>query len=92
MTDNPNTSANEQEKRPGFNLDWAAQSYLLWTAAGTLLGTMAGFLYNRAASEYAERNGGKPPRPGTLELMGLIVAAIAMVRQIIELGRPDEES
>jgi hypothetical protein len=80
---------NNDNKQPVFG--WRGRSYLLWVSAGTLFGTMAGYLYNRAAHEYAERNGDRPPRPGTLELVGLILAAMAMVRQITELGRPDEQ-
>jgi hypothetical protein len=84
------TPNNETEtKQPVMN--WRTRSYMLWVAAGTFFGTLAGYLYNRAASEYSDRHGGKPPRPGTLELIGLVIAAMAMVRQITELGRPDEE-
>ncbi|MEO0561762.1 MAG: hypothetical protein AAF125_06595, partial [Chloroflexota bacterium] len=73
-------------------INWRTRSYMMWVAAGAFMGTLSGFLYNRAAREYAERNGDNPPRPGTLELVGLLVAAIAIVRQATELGRPDEEN
>lgn len=79
----------ENDNKPMLN--WRTRSYLLWVSAGTFFGTLAGYLYNRAAREYADRNGDKPPSPGTLELVGLIIAAIAMVRQITELGRPDAD-
>lgn len=71
-------------------LDWRARSYLIWTALGALFGIFSGYLYNRAAKEYADRNGGKVPEPGTLEMMYLITAAVAMVSQIMELGRPNK--
>ncbi len=85
------TETNNDSSQANGGLDWRARSYLIWVSAGTFFGTLAGYLYNRAAREHAERNGDKPPRPGTLELVGLILAAMAMIRQITELGRPDED-
>lgn len=79
---------NTERKLP--QMTWHTRAYLLWTMVGTGFGVLAGFLYTRAAKEHAARNGGKPPEPGTIELMGLIVAAIALVRQITELGKPNE--
>ena len=83
------TEAEKDNEKSLFN--WKNRSYLIWVSGGTFFGTLAGYLYNRAANEYAERNGGNPPPPKTLELIGLVLAAMAMVRQITELGRPDEK-
>lgn len=70
--------------------NWRVRSYVVWTAIGTVFGVVSGYFYTRAAEEHAERNDGNPPRVGTTELMGLILAAMAAVRQIAELGKPDK--
>lgn len=80
----------EQTTNPTLKIDWRTRAYLLWTGLGIILGLVAGFVYTRAADEHAARNGGKPPSPGTLELMGLAIAAMALVGQIAELGKPEK--
>lgn len=83
-----NEPTNEPTASP---MNWRTRSYMLWTAAGALFGVLSGYMYTRAAAEHAERNGDKPPAPGTMELMGLALAALAVVRQVAELGKPNED-
>ncbi len=77
----------EQQAPPKVN--WRLRSYIIWTLVGTAFGAVSGYFYTRAAQEHAERNNGNPPRVGTTDLLGLILAALAAVRQIAELGKPD---
>lgn len=86
MSEQPTTNEN---KKPVMN--WQTRSYMLWTAAGALFGVLSGYMYTRAAKEHADRNGDQPPPPATMELMGLVLAALAMVRQVAELGKPNED-
>ncbi|MEM6284303.1 MAG: hypothetical protein AAF787_19075 [Chloroflexota bacterium] len=81
MTDN--------EQQPPPQMNWRVRAYLLWTAIGTLFGIIAGYFYTSAAREHAERNDGTPPKVNTMEIMGLMLALLAAVRQIAELGKPD---
>jgi hypothetical protein len=72
-------------------IDWRTRAYLLWTLVGTIFGLIAGYFYIRAAKEYAARNDGNPPKLNTMELLGLLLAGLAAVRQIAELGKPDRK-
>lgn len=72
-------------------IDWRTRAYLAWTLVGMIFGLVAGYFYTRAAKEHAERNDGNPPRLNTMELLGLLLAALAAVRQIAELGKPDQK-
>ncbi len=72
-----------------MNKDWRVKAYVIWSAVGLIFGVVSAYFYTRAAQEYAERSG-EPPRPGTGELLGLLLAAVAAIRQISELGRPDK--
>ncbi|MEL7233970.1 MAG: hypothetical protein AAGK74_05710, partial [Chloroflexota bacterium] len=71
-------------------IDWRVRAYLMWTAIGTTFGVLAGYFYTRAAKEHADRNDGNPPKVNTMEIMGLVLALLAAVRQIAELGKPDK--
>lgn len=64
------------------------QTFVLGGIAGAIFGLLAAYLYNRAAEEDAGQNGGQRKRVSTGELMGLGLAALAMIRQITEMGRP----
>jgi hypothetical protein len=66
---------------------WKSQAYAMGAAAGALFGLVAAFMYARAAEEDAQRNGGAPNKASTGEVIGLGLAALAMVRQIAEMGK-----
>jgi hypothetical protein len=55
---------------------------------GVLFGILSTYLYVRAAEEDVARRG-EPSPVKTTELIGLGLAALAMVRQITEMGKPD---
>ena len=66
---------------------WKTQAYVMGVAAGALFGLIAAFMYSRAAEEDVDRNGGSPTTVSTGEVIGLGLAALAMVRQITEMGK-----
>jgi len=66
---------------------WKSKAYVMGTAVGALFGLVAAFMYARAAEEDAQRNGGTPNTISTGEVIGLGLAALAMVRQIAEMGK-----
>jgi H+/Cl- antiporter ClcA len=69
---------------------WKTQAYVTGAFAGTLFGLAAAYLYTRAAREDADR-GGKLKPIGTGELITLGLAALSLVRQITELGKPPKK-
>jgi hypothetical protein len=70
---------------------WKSQIYVLGAEIGTLFGLIAAYLYARAAEEDAERHGGKPEKIPTGQVLGLSLAALGLVRQITELGKPSRK-
>ena len=66
---------------------WKSRAYVAGAAAGALFGLVAAYMYARAAEEDAQRNGGSPNKASTGEVIGLGLAALAMVRQIAEMGK-----
>ena len=73
-----------------MNKDWRVKAYVIWSGVGLAFGIVSAYFYTRAAQEHAERSG-EPPRAGTGEVLGLLLAALAAIRQISELGRPKKE-
>ena len=71
--------------------NWKRQNYILGTMVGMILGTLAAYLYNRAAEEDAERQGGKPSPVSTTQLIGLSLALLGVIRQIAELGKSSKK-
>jgi hypothetical protein len=69
---------------------WKSQAYMAGAAIGALFGLLSAFMYTRAAEEDAQRMG-KPNAASTGEIIGLGLAALAMVRQIAEMGRPPKK-
>jgi Co/Zn/Cd efflux system component len=76
---------NDKEAR-----NWKTQAYVVGLVAGAGLGLVSAFMYARAAEESAQRLG-KPAPIQTGEVLGLGLAALAMVRQITEMGRGPEK-
>ena len=66
---------------------WKTRVYLIGVGAGALFGLISALLYSRAAEEEAEK-GGKPPQIPTGTIIGLLLSALALVRQIAEAGNP----
>lgn len=60
--------------------------YLIGVAAGAIYGLVAAYFYTRAHEEDLRR-GDAGSRVQTSELITVAVAALAMVRQIAEMGR-----
>ncbi|MFN7208912.1 MAG: hypothetical protein ACK4P1_00785 [Aggregatilineales bacterium] len=69
---------------PAAPPNWKTPIYLLGAALGALLGFLSAHLYARSAEE---NNKGQPPKPiSTADLFRLSLAAIALLRQISDLG------
>jgi hypothetical protein len=69
---------------------WKAKTYGMGVLGGALFGLLAAYLYARAADEGAQRNAGKPPSIPTVNLIGMLLSALALVRQIAEAGKPKD--
>jgi hypothetical protein len=65
------------------------QSYIIGAAVGLLFGLLSAYMYNRAASDYGPMADGRN-RVQTGEVLGLGLAALAMIRQVAEMGRGPE--
>jgi hypothetical protein len=70
---------------------WKTQSYLIGAAAGLLFGLVSAYMYTRAAEEDVSR-AGLPHRATPGEMLGLGLAALAMVRQVAEMGKGPEDN
>lgn len=67
--------------------NWKMQAYLMGALAGLLFGVVGAFLYTRAAEESASQNG-HPQHIPTGQIIGLSLAALGLIRQVTELGKP----
>jgi hypothetical protein len=72
------------------NEGWRTRVYVVGVAGGALFGVVAALLYARAAEEGAGEQGNLPPIP-TGTLIGLILSALALIRQITEAGKPSKK-
>lgn len=59
--------------------------YLTGMIAGATFGLLSAYLYTRAAEEDGED--GQPNPIGTMQLIGLILSALSLIRQIAESGK-----
>ncbi len=75
----------------GGSVSWQQQNYVRGSLVGLTFGLLAAYLYNRAAKEDAERNGGKPAPVQTMQLITLTLAALGLIRQIAELGKSSKK-
>jgi hypothetical protein len=62
------------------------QVYMVGGIVGLIAGVLAAYLYARAAQEEISRNG-EAPRIQTMQLIGLLLAGMGLLRQIAELGK-----
>lgn len=66
------------------------QIFVLGAIGGLLIGLITAYLYDRSAGDYQRPVDGTN-RIKTTELIGLLIAGVAFVRQITELGRSDQK-
>ncbi|MBE2272408.1 MAG: hypothetical protein IAE80_29500 [Anaerolinea sp.] len=71
------------------NDTWKTQAYVIGAAAGLLFGLVSAYMYTRAAHDNGQPTEGMN-RVQTGDVLGLGLAALAMVRQIAEMGRGPE--
>jgi hypothetical protein len=69
---------------------WKNQSYLIGAAAGMLFGLLSAYMYTRAAEDDVS-NQKLAHRVTSGEMLGLGLAALAMMRQVAELGKGKED-
>jgi hypothetical protein len=82
------TNSKKQEELESARTQWKAQVYAVGAAGGIIFGMLASYLFTRAAGENMEREDWAPEPIPTGQLIALALAALAMVRQIAELGSP----
>ena len=71
---------------------WKTRAYTLGAVAGLAFGLIAAYLFARAAEEEGAENGARQPEKiKTTRLMSVSLAALALMRQITELGRKDKK-
>lgn len=83
--------SSEITKETSEQENWKRQTYITGTLTGAAFGLVASYLFARAAEEDAERNGGKPSQIKTGQLISLALAAMALMRQISEMGKSDDK-
>lgn len=58
---------------------------------GALLGLISGYLYTKAAEEGGDGDAGPRTSISTGQLLAVLLAALGLVRQIAELGKPKDD-
>lgn len=76
---------------PGEEADSNRGIYLLGAAAGAVFGLLSAYFYNRAAEENARQADGKKQEVPTRHLISLALAALGLMRQISEMGKPNKK-
>ena len=69
---------------------WKARAYAIGVIAGAVFGLLSAYLYSRAAEEEAEHGDGPPPVPATA-MIGMLLSALGLARQIAESGKPKKK-
>lgn len=77
----------QPQNNDGSN-NWKSRIYVLGAMTGTIFGLISAYLYARAAEENTERVDRQPERVGTGQMIALGLAALGLIRQIAELGKP----
>lgn len=71
--------------------DTRQQVYVLGGIVGLLFGLISAYVFNRAAHDTTNPMEAGLTRVKTGDIITLALAAIALVRQIAEIGRPEEQ-
>lgn len=79
MTDNQLTPAARED-------DWKTRTYALGVVVGAFMGFLSAYMFARTAEESSED--GKPQRISTTTMIGLLLSAMSLMRQIAESGKP----
>ena len=58
---------------------------------GAVVGFLSSYLYTRAADEHANAEAGARQPVSTGQLLGVLLTALGLVRQIAALGKPDKK-
>ena len=66
---------------------WKTRAYVAGTLGGAVIGLIAAYLYSRASEEEIARGGDRPQIP-TTTMIGLLLSALSLIRQIAEAGKP----
>lgn len=69
------------------NNNWKRKTYFNGTLAGAVLGLLGAYLFARSAEEDVDRNGGQPIKLQTGQLLSIMLAVLAVIRQIAESGK-----
>lgn len=69
---------------------WKNQAYLVGATAGLFFGLVSAYMYTRSAED-DQSNQKLEHRISSGEMLGLGLAALAMVRQVAELGKGKED-
>jgi hypothetical protein len=71
--------------------DWKTKVYVFGALIGAVFGVFSSYLYARAIEDDVSRVG-KAQRIQTGDVLGLGLAALAMARQIAEMGKGPEKT
>ncbi len=69
-------------------MDWKTKAIVVMVAAGAIFGFVAARLYIRQVEEYGDH---PPQKVNTGTALSIGLAALAVVRQIAQLGEPEEQ-
>lgn len=64
---------------------WKSRTYMIGASLGALVGMLSAYLFVRSAEENPETGRPEPIKTGTL--ISLLLAVLALVRQIAESGK-----
>jgi hypothetical protein len=63
--------------------DWKSKAYVLSGVTGLVVGLLAAYFYVRVSEEHGASN---PRRIKTMDMIGLAVTLLSIIRQITDLG------
>ena len=84
MTGTQSPDANQARERK-------TRIIVMGAGLGALLGLISGYLYTKAAEESGDADAGPSASISTGQLLAVLLAALGLVRQIAELGKPKDE-